>query len=266
MVMANMLSPDGIVDYADQGAVAKAGYEFPRMMVMAAMGGMFIALGGLLAVIVAGGSLQIGATNPGLQKFILGAMFPMGLIAVVLTGVDLFTSNCATCVVSWYRRKINTLAVLRVWTLSWLGNFVGAFLVAWLFGHVTHLLSAEQPWTPYLIKLAQGKLSNSFEVTFAKGILANLLVCAASWQGYSAKDTLGRIVGIWIPVMAFVTMGMEHSIANMFFIPAAMLAGLDVSWGQFVVNNLIPATLGNIVGGAIFIGLPYAYLFNGKKS
>jgi formate/nitrite transporter len=260
-----MLTPDGIVDYADHSATAKAGFSLPRFAVMAVMGGMFIALGGLLAVIVAGGSLEIGTTNPGLQKFILGAMFPMGLIAVVLTGVDLFTSNCATCTVSWYRRNISTNDVLRVWTISWLGNFVGALIVAWLFGHVTHLLAEEQPWTPYLLKMATGKLSNPFWVTFTKGILANLLVCTASWLGYSAKDTLGRMFGIWLPVMAFVTMGMEHSIANMFFIPAAMLAGLDVTWGHFITANLIPATLGNIVGGAIFIGLPYAYLFTEKR-
>lgn len=264
--MANMLTPDGIVDYADHGAVAKAGFPVMRLVVMAIMGGMFIALGGLLAVVVAGGSLEIGRGNPGLQKFILGALFPMGLIAVVLTGVDLFTSNCATQFVSLFRRKINLVDMLRVWTVSWLGNFVGALIVAWLFAYCTHLVAADQPWTPYLLKLASGKLSNSFGVTFAKGILANMLVCAATWQGYSAKDTMGRIVAIWLPVMAFVTLGMEHSIANMFFIPAAMFAGLDVSVEHFVTANLIPATLGNIVGGALFIGLPYAWLYSDKSS
>jgi formate/nitrite transporter FocA (FNT family) len=95
-----------------------------------------------------------------------------------------------------------------------------------------------------------------------KGVLANMLVCLAAWQGYSAKDTLGRMVGIWAPVMTFVALGMEHSIANLFFIPAAMMAGLHATVGEFVVNNLIPATLGNIVGGAVFIGLPYAWLYS----
>jgi formate/nitrite transporter FocA (FNT family) len=98
-------------------------------------------------------------------------------------------------------------------------------------------------------------------VSFMRGVLANLLVCIATWQGYSAKDTLGRMVGIWLPVMGFVALGMEHSIANMFFIPAAMLAGFDVTWSHFFIANLVPVTLGNLVGGAIFVGLPYVWLY-----
>lgn len=263
--MDGMLTPPAIVDYVDRAACDKAALSPARLLVMAALGGMFIALGGLLALVVAGGSPGLFARDPGLGKFVFGALFPLGFVAVVLTGVDLFTSNCATQMVPLWRRKLRGPAVARVLALSYLGNFAGALFAAWAFAHMTGAFAPGQPCTAYLLALGRHKLESPWTVVFMKGILANLLVCTAAWQGYSAKDTLGRMVGIWFPVMAFVALGMEHSIANMFFIPAAMLAGLHVSWGHFLTANLIPATLGNLVGGALFIGIPYAWLFPEKQ-
>lgn len=100
---------------------------------------------------------------------------------------------------------------------------------------------------------------------FIKGIGANWLVCLGMWMGYAAKDIMGKCIGIWIPVMLFVTLGYEHSIANMFFIPAAIYSGADITWGDFVVRNLIPATLGNFIGGALLVGCAYWYLYLSKK-
>ncbi|SFN38973.1 formate/nitrite transporter [Formivibrio citricus] len=260
--MAQILSPSYIVDYINNAAMSKVALRPPRLLVMSMLGGVYIALGGLLALVVAGGATGLLASNPGLDKLLFGSLFPVGFIAVVLTGADLFTSNCATQMVPLFRRQVSAIEVGRVWCLSYLGNMIGALFAAWAFAYMTGLLSMSNPWTPFVFKLAEHKLDASFVVVFMKGILANMLVCLAAWQGYSAKDTLGRMVGIWAPVMTFVALGMEHSIANLFFIPAAMMAGLHATVGEFVVNNLIPATLGNIVGGAVFIGLPYAWLYS----
>ncbi len=259
--MNGMLAPSAIVDYVEHSALEKSALPCSRLAVMAIIGGMFISLGALLAVYVAGGSPELMQSNPGLGKLLFGAVFPLGFIAVVLTGVDLFTSNCATQMVPLQRNLLAKRAVARVWCLSYLGNFMGALFTAWAFAYMTGIFKPNDSATLYLLSIAHHKLENPFVVTFFKGVLANVLVCVAAWQGYSAKDTLGRMMGIWLPVMAFVALGMEHSIANMFFIPAAMLLGLDASWGDFLLHNLLPATLGNIVGGALFIGLPYAWIF-----
>lgn len=260
--MSQILSPSYIVDYVNDAAMSKAALRPPRLLVMSILGGMYIALGGLLALVVAGGATGLLLENPGLDKLLFGALFPVGFIAVVLTGADLFTSNCATQMVPLFRKQIGLVGVFRVWGLSYFGNMLGAVFAAWAFAYMTGLLHMSHPWAPYIFKLAEHKLDSPFVVVFMKGILANMLVCLAAWQGYSAKDTLGRMVGIWAPVMTFVALGMEHSIANLFFIPAAMMGGLHATVGEFIINNLIPATLGNIVGGAIFIGLPYAWLYS----
>jgi formate/nitrite transporter len=259
--MSEMNSPAQVVDYVDHAASEKAALPFSRLLVMAIMGGVYIGLGGLLALVVAGGSPALQASNPGLVKLLFGAVFPLGFIAVVLTGTDLFTSNCATQVVALWRKNVSPKTVVRVWCVSYLGNFMGACFAAWAYTSATDLFTPDQPWTQYLLSMAHHKLENPFMVSFMRGVLANLLVCIATWQGYSAKDTLGRMVGIWLPVMGFVALGMEHSIANMFFIPAAMLAGFDVTWSHFFIANLVPVTLGNLVGGAIFVGLPYVWLY-----
>ncbi|GAA5786080.1 hypothetical protein GCM10007860_24670 [Chitiniphilus shinanonensis] len=260
--MAQILTPSYLVNYINDAARHKAELRPPRLLVMSGLGGIYIALGGLLALVVAGGATGLLANNPGLDKLLFGAAFPVGFIAVVLTGADLFTSNCAMQMVPWFRRQIRLGEVVRVWCLSYLGNLIGALIAAWAFAYLTGMLDPGQPWTPYLLNLAEHKVHQPFMVVFLKGILANMLVCLAAWQGYSAKDTLGRMVGIWVPVMTFVALGMEHSIANLFFVPAAMLAGLDVSVSEFVFQNLIPATLGNVVGGALLVGLPYAWLYS----
>ncbi|MBE9610301.1 formate/nitrite transporter family protein [Chitinilyticum piscinae] len=260
--MAQILAPNFIVNYINEAARSKVTLQPPRLLVMAFLGGVYIALGALLALVVAGGATTLAAQNPGLDKLLFGAVFPVGFIAVVLTGADLFTSNCATQMVPLYRRQVRLTEVLRVWSVSYAGNLVGALFAAGVFAYMTGLLDASHPWSPFVLSLAEHKVHSPFHVVFVKGILANMLVCVAAWQGYSAKDTLGRMVGIWAPVMAFVALGMEHSIANLFFVPAAMLAGADISLSQFVLNNLIPATLGNIVGGALLIGLPYAWLYS----
>lgn len=258
--MTESRSPSSTVDTIDDAATAKSELPWPRLGVMSVLGGMFIAVGALLAIVVAGGATGLQQSNPGLARLVMGAVFPVGFIAVVLTGAGLFTSDCATQVVPWYRRRVSGTAMLRVLGVAYIGNVVGAIGLA-LLGRFGGILDQGQVWTPYLLTLADGKVSHSWLEVFAKGIIANMLVCVAAWQAYSARSTTGKMLGIWFPVMAFVALGTEHSIANLFFIPAAMLSGADITAAQFVTDNLVPATLGNWVGGALLIGLPYAWLY-----
>ena len=209
---------------------------------------------------VSGGMPGIGAANPGLVKFVAGALFPVGLIMVSITGADLFTSNCAGFCFPLLQRKIDVSIFFKYLLLSYLFNFIGTQFIAFVLSYEVGLLD-KQPWQTYLYNYSEVKVSQDFFTIFLKGIGANWLVCLGVFMGYAAKDITGRCIGIWIPVMLFVTLGYEHSIANMFFIPAAIYSGADITWGSFLIQNLIPSTLGNLVGGAGLVGCVYGYLY-----
>lgn len=249
------------LQFAD-ACVSKSKLPFLKFSLLAVMGGIFIAFGGLLTVVVAGGMPEIATDNIGLVKFTAGALFPIGLIMVSIAGADLFTSDCAGMALSTIQRKTSVNDLLRIWGLAYVFNFIGTQLVVYFMAYKTGIISAVS--SDYLVILANHKLSYTWDVVLLKGIGANMLVCLGTWMGYAGKDVIGKALGIWIPVMLFVTLGYEHSIANMFFIPMAMYMGADITWGQFIWDNLIPATIGNIIGGAVFIGLFYGYVYSKK--
>ena len=259
-----MNNPKEVIEIVNVMAQNKASYKINKTVILAFLAGAYIAFGGLLAIVVGGGSPSIAANNPGLDKFLFGAMFPVGLILVVIVGAELFTGNNAYFVPNMLSKKQDINTVLKNWTLVYFGNFIGALFVAYFLTHLTHIVSIT-PFSESVRNVALGKTSHPFLVTFLKGIAANWLVCLAVWQGMAAKDTVGKIFAIWLPVMAFVTLGFEHSVANMYFIPLAIFEGAPITWSHFIVSNLIPATLGNIVGGVLFVGLPYGYLFGKEK-
>lgn len=254
-------SPKEIVQIANQTAKYKSSYSKKKTLSLGFLGGAYIALGGLLSIIVGGGVPGIAADNPVIQKLLFGAAFPLGLLLVVIAGAELFTGNCAYFIPNILNKKQPISAMIRNWSLVYSSNFVGALFIAYVITHLTHIVSHE-PYIDTVMSIAKGKTSHTFLVTFIKGIGANWLVCLALWMGMSAKDTTGKILGIWWPVMAFVTMGFEHSIANMYFIPLAIFEGANITWGTFIFHNLIPATLGNIVGGAVFVGMIYWYAYD----
>jgi len=241
-------------------AVKKAGMSIHHFSIYAFLGGVFIALGGLLSILVAGGMPGVSATNPGIVKFMAGAMFPLGLVLVVVAGAGLFTSDCATLPFAFWQKKISFTQALKVGGTGYLCNFLGAMLVAWLLAYQTGTLTTD-PWKGYATELALHKTHSTFWVVFAKGIGANIMVCLAVWMAAAAKDISGKVLVIWMPVMAFVALGWEHSIANMFFIPLGMMLGAPISLYDFLYNNLLPATLGNIAGGLVFVALPYFLLW-----
>jgi len=260
----NILSPKEIVAYAGKSAMEKGGYPFAKTLSMSFLAGVYIAMGGLLSILIGYGMPGLAESNPGLQKLLMGATFPIGLMLVVIAGGELFTGNCAYFIPNTLSGRQPWSAAFYNWTLVWIGNFIGALFFAYFLVYVTGVIHYD-PWQSALHKLAESKTSNPFMVTFFKGIGANWLVCLAMWLGMSAKDTFGKIIAIWWPVMCFVAIGYEHSIANMFFIPLSMLEGGSTTISQLFINNLLPATLGNIVGGALFVGAAYWFIFEKIK-
>ena len=233
---------------------------FSKFALFATLGGAFIAFGGLLTIIVAGGMSGVGAENPGLVKFAAGALFPVGLIMVSVAGADLFTSDCAGLILPGLQKQVRMGTIVKVLLISYIFNFIGAQFVAYILSCQTGLITVD-PYQSYLHNLAAHKVHQDFYTVLIKGIAANWLVCLGTWMGYAGKDVMSKCIGIWLPVMLFVTLGFEHSIANMFFIPAAIYSGADIGWGSFIYNNLLPATIGNIIGGTGFVGCTYWYLY-----
>lgn len=259
-----MNTPKEVIEIVNKLAINKGSYKVSKTLILAFLAGAYIAFGGLLAIIVGGGAPGIAASNPGITKFLFGATFPLGLILVVVVGAELFTGNNAYFFPNILNKKQPLSHMLKNWGLVYVGNFIGAVFVAYVITYLTHIVSSE-PYVNSVYNVAIGKTSHTFLVTFLKGIGANWLVCLAVWQGMAAKSTSGKVLAIWFPVMAFVTMGFEHSIANMYFIPLAIFEGVDITWTTFLVKNLIPATLGNIVGGGLFVGVIYGYIFGKEK-
>ncbi len=257
-------SPKETTCSVDNIGCNKIGMEVGPLLTLSFLAGAFIAFGGLLAVIVGGGVPEIKAANPGLQKFIFGAVFPVGLMLVVVAGAELFTGNNASCVPPVLSRKAPWSGLARNWTVSYIGNFLGSIFVVIFLTYMTGLFASD-PWLSSITGIAEAKVSQGFWPLFFKGIGCNWLVCLAVWLAIASDDVASKVFGIWFPIMAFVAIGFEHSIANMFFIPAGIMYGASVTWSDFFIVNLIPVTLGNIVGGALFVGGIYWYVYDRKS-
>ena len=255
------LAPSEIAIQFCKSAQQKNAFTNIKLLIYSLLGGSYIALGGLLSLVVVGGMTGIAASNPGITKFFFGSLFPVGLILVVIGGAELFTSDCAVIPFGVLHRQLPIKSIFRVWSIVYLGNFIGALFVAYFIAFQTGILSVDS-WRNSTIKLAEHKIESCFWITFVKGIVANWLVCMAVWISYSAKEIGGKILALWFPVMCFVVFGMEHSVANMFFFPTAMFLGAHISLYQFLIVNLLPATLGNIIGGVVLVALPYWFMFN----
>lgn len=258
-----MNTPKEVIKNMENAGIVKAGIssdEPARLAVLSALAGVYIAMGGILSVIAGYGFPEITAGNPSLQRLLSGAAFPVGLILVVLVGAELFTGNNAVLMPGALNRRIRPMAVVRNWTLVYLGNLIGALGFSYLFVYLCGLTACE-PYHEAVQRIALAKVSMPWHVVFLKGIAANWFVCLAVWLAAAGKSAISKIAGCWLPVMAFVALGYEHSIANMFFIPIGMMEGADISVSRFVVGNLFPATIGNIVGGALMVGTAYWFAF-----
>ena len=275
---SNMLAPQQIVAANIAAAKGKTELSLLRVVLLGIFAGMFIA-GGASASSVAMHAVE----NVGLARFAAGAIFPVGLMMIVFVGGELFTGDCLM-IMGCLHKEFPVLRMVRVLAVVFLSNFIGAVLFAAMvkasgqFNYTGGLLGA------FTIKVAVGKLNLSFGAAFISGILCNVFVCAAVLMAAAAKDISGKVWAIFFPILAFVVSGYEHCVANMYYIPAGIFAAANpayvqaaesaygytaatleaLTWGNFLIKNLIPVTLGNIVGGMVFVGLPL-YLIHGEK-
>jgi len=251
-------TPDQIARRVEKVGVAKAQVATVPLFALALLAGAFIALGAMLyTVAITGGGLGLGP-----ERIVGGLVFCLGLILVVVGGAELFTGN-VLMVIGWADRKVTTGALLRNWGLVYAGNLVGGIgmaVLAFLAG-VMELGDGAVGVTA--ADVAAAKVALPFAVAFFKGILCNVLVCLAIWLCFGARSVADKILAILFPITAFVALGAEHSVANMYFIPAGMLAASagPGAWAAGLVANLVPVTLGNIVGGGVFVALTYYVIY-----
>lgn len=280
-------TPAQIEEAMINGGKGRTNQTVLTTLILGFLAGAYIAFGGMLAI-------RATATLPAevwgsLSKFIFGGVFPVGLLLVIVGGADLFTGNCVTVPAALYSGDIKVGGLAKSWILSYIGNFIGSVFIAFFLGHLTGLMMeavrvdgvvTAMPWAANAVKIANAKVALSFGEAFWRAVGCNWLVCLAVWLAASADDIMGKAIAIWFPIMAFVTIGFEHSVANMAFIPMGIFSGsspayqaladapvLKATWSNMMVNNLIPVTLGNIVGGALFVaGLYYMVYYKGKTT
>ena len=242
---------------------AKSDGAIGKTFLLGIMAGAFIALGGLGSQIA-----SLNASTPSMARLISSVVFPIGLFMVLVGGAELFTGNCLIFI-PVLSGKASIPGMLKNWIVVYLGNMVGGFLVAFFaaFGHIYSF--DEGNLAASVVATAVTKTNISFTDGLFRGILCNFLVCMAVWCSFAADELSGKILALWLPVMLFIICGFEHSVANMYFIPAGMLASYvhqipadGLSLFGFFVTNLVPVTLGNIIGGGLFVGATYylAYL------
>jgi formate transporter FocA len=273
--------PAEIAAKAEEIGVKKAGMDMTRMFMLAVLAGAFIALGAVFSSTVAAGT--IGIVPFGIVRLLSGLVFSLGLILVIVGGAELFTGN-NLIVMAWASRKISSALVLRNWLIVYLGNFVGALATAILVYQSGQYRFGNGEVGATALVTAHAKAGLGFWQAVALGILCNALVCLAVWLSYGGRSAADKILAIVPPITAFVAAGFEHSVANMYFMPIGLLikAGApetfwskiaktagdypDLTWGHFFINNLLPVTLGNIVGGAVLVGAVYWFVYLRKAN
>lgn len=254
-------APQEVLSKIAQAVQNKTNTSISKTIVAALLGGAYIAIGGLLALIIGGNLPALEQSNIGLQKLIFGAVFPLGLLLVAIVGAELFTGNTAYFIPSILSKKVKWRHLLKNWTIVYSANFFGALLVAWFFAYYTGVLENSHALQT-IIAIGTKKVTAPFFQLLVKAIVCNWLVALAMWLSVAANTVSGKILGIWFPIMAFVAMGFEHCVANMFFIPTAIFYGADISWSSFFIQNLLPVTIGNIIGGSLLVGSAYWFLYN----
>jgi len=257
---------------------AKASLSVMQMVILGILAGAFIGFGSELATMVSFDMSKF--LGVGFAKFIFGSVFSVGLILVVIAGAELFTGN-NLIFIGVLTGDVKFSKMLNNWFWVYVANFIGSLLLVWIMYATGLWKTGDFGVGAKALAIANGKVNLAWGAAFARAIGCNWLVCLAVWLAVASKDVVGKIFAIYFPIMAFVASGFEHSVANMYFVPMGIAlkandsvvaaAGLtdklaNLTWGGFIANNLIPVTLGNIVGGAFFVSALYwaAYL-KGKK-
>lgn len=287
------LLPADMAARAEDVGVKKARLGIRRMFALAVLAGAFIAMGGIFATTVTAGSIAVRAADGslaystglpyGLNRLLGGLVFSLGLILVIVGGAELFTGN-NLIVMAFASGKVTWRQLLRNWLVVYVGNFVGSVATA-----LAVFLSRQYTFPSgtastgaiglNMLSIGEAKTSFGFVEAVALGVLCNALVCLAVWLCFSARSTTDKILSIIFPISGFVAAGFEHSIANMYFIPVALFVkewgdpaffqaiqrtAADfphLTWRNFLIANLLPVTLGNIIGGAVMVGLVYWFIY-----
>ena len=273
------LLPAEMARVAENIGVNKVSQDIVKTFALAILAGAFIAFGAIFSsLVITGSTLPFGIT-----KLMGGLAFSLGLILVVVGGAELFTGN-NLITMAWAGRKVSFAKMMQNWLVVYLGNMLGAFSIVILILLSGHPMMGDGLVGSKILEIAQSKCQLGFTQAVVLGILCNILVCLAIWLCYSARSTQGKILAIIFPITAFVAAGFEHSVANMYFIPAGLLLkatagqefwGLiqsgpgmfpDLNWTRFIIYNLLPVSIGNIIGGAGFVGLAYWFIYLRKNS
>lgn len=248
----------------------KCAHSIMNLMILGFLAGMFISFGAI-GFNTASSSIPL----PSVARLVGASVFPGGLAMVLVAGSELFTGNILINI-GVFQRKIAISRMFRNWTFVYIGNLVGSIFVAYLCyaGGQFDLFSGDLAVTT--MRTAAAKLSLTFTKGVIMGFLCNFLVCIAVWMSFAAETVTGKIIGIFFPIMMFVLCGFEHSVANMYFGAAGLFANLDpeyvaraveagvkvesLTWANYFINNLIPVSIGNILGG-LFVAVPYWYVY-----
>lgn len=262
--MDSFLGPDQVMQALSDTGVKKVARTLPHTLVSAMLAGVYIGFASQLAMVAGTGDIPWS----GLRSLLMGAVFSVGLMFVMIPGAELFTGN-TLIVVPLLERRVTLRGMLRNWSVVYAGNFLGAVALSLLVTYGAGMFSGGVGMT--LIETSISKVSHTWSETLARGIGANWLVCLAVWFALASRSLEGKILGIFFPVMAFVAMGYEHSVANMFILTSAKMAlplhGLlpEVLPWSGILMNLLFSTIGNIIGGGFFVGTAYWYLY-GKET
>jgi len=293
----NCFAPAEVAGNACNVSSGKAKLSFGKLFILGILAGAYIGFGANLATVV-GNDIPKFLGN-GIGQFLFGAVFSTGLMMVVIGGAELFTGNNMFMMIGAMNGSCSWGDLFKNWVIVWIANFVGSLLLVYIVAGGFYGVGADGSQAVGLfngavgakaLNIAKGKLELTWSAAFFRGILCNWLVCMAVWLALASKDVVGKIFGIFFPIMAFVASGFEHSVANMFFIPMGLVVAkipaiVDVAaagaanpevfkaaveqvftWQRFIVNNLIPVTLGNIVGGSIMVGSLYWYSYLKKDA
>lgn len=273
-----MNNPKEIIEANMNGAVNKANLPLARMIVLGIMAGMFIALGGAIS-----NTAVHDIANVGLARTLAGVIFPVGLLMIILVGGELFTGNCLM-IMATINKRIKVSGLIRNLVIVYFSNLIGSLIIDVLIFYSGNLDYTGGALGAYTIKVALGKVNIAPGKAVVSGILCNFLVCMAILMAGSAKDVIGKIFATWFPIFAFVIGGFEHIVANMFYIPTGILAATNpdyvakaeelygITADQLsaldlggLLHNFIPVTIGNILGGMIFIGCTLYFIHYGSE-
>jgi formate transporter FocA len=280
IISVDALIPPEMAAKAEDIGVKKANIPWQNTFVLAILAGAFIALGAIFATTVTAGAAD--KLTFGITRLLSGLVFCLGLILVVVAGAELFTGN-NLIVMAWAGGRVSSAQLLRNWAIVYVGNFVGSIATAMLMFYTRQYAFGGGAMGLNILNIANNKVGLEFGQAIALGIMCNALVCLAVWLCYSARTTTDKILSIIFPITAFVAAGFEHSVANMYFIPIGLLvkAGAPASfweaigktaadyphltWENFFVINLLPVTIGNIIGGSVMVGLVYWFVYIRKR-